>query len=109
MVITVTFLQRLIPLILEDAYDNEDEPSSGNTCFSRLTVKVNHANYCMQPAFKHILSDNVHKVNMDPTLCQKVLACFYYEWMLQSNKVIMFSVLIFLILEAKCPGIYLKA
>lgn len=46
---------------------------------------------------------------MDPTLCQKVLAGLYYEWMLQSNKIIMFSVLIFLILEAKYPGIYLRA
>lgn len=46
---------------------------------------------------------------MDPTLCQEALAVLYYEWMLQSNKIIMFSVLIFLILEAKYPGIYLRA
>lgn len=109
---TVTFSQKLIPLILEDVYDNEDELSFENACFSTLTVKVMHCNYCMQPSFKYLFYQmfkyhNIHKVTMDPTLCQKVLVAFTINECSHLTKSSCSQ--IFLILDAKYTGIYLRA
>lgn len=46
LVITITFLQILNFLILKDAYNNKDDLTSENFCFSMLTSKAIHATYC---------------------------------------------------------------